>query len=217
MLAFYAGQFDTVEVNATFYHLPSKNTIQNWIDTIPDHFLFSVKASRYITHFKKLKDPEDSLEKFMERIAVFGKKLGPILFQLPPNWHRDCNRLSAFIDVLPQTNRYVFEFRDDTWFREDVIRLLEQAGIACCLYDLEGKESPVYLTAEFAYLRLHGPAARYKGSYSKNLLKPWKKRIEEWISGGLSVFVYFNNDFGGHAPENAHSLIGMLESAAESQ
>lgn len=210
MLSRYADHFSTVEVNATFYRLPSKEAILNWKQTVPDRFLFSVKASRYITHQKKLNDPKQSIEKFFDRIDILEDKLGPILFQLPPHWHKNRDRLAEFIEELPQNYRYVFEFRDTSWFEKDIIDLLSKSNIAFCIYDLEGEESPMHVTSDFAYIRLHGPGAKYQGSYSGELLEQWTARLKKWINKGKEVYCYFNNDYGGHAPQNAKLLIDLI-------
>jgi uncharacterized protein YecE (DUF72 family) len=206
MLAFYAENFRTVEVNNTFYRLPSTDTLKKWKDTVPDDFLFSVKASRYITHRKKLKDPAESIEKFFEQIEVLDDKLGPILFQLPPRWHKNKDRLSEFIDALPSEYRYVFEFRDPTWFSNDIIDLLSQTNCAFCIYDLEGEQTPEHVTTDFIYIRLHGPGAKYQGSYSKDLLEKWSNKFDRWTGEDKEIFCYFNNDYEGHAPNNANIL-----------
>ena len=211
MLRFYADHFTTVEVNATFYRLPSKETLKTWYRTVPDNFIFSVKASQYITHRKKLIDPKETIHNFFDRIQILEGKLGPILFQLPPNWHKNKERLADFITALPADHRYVFEFRDPTWFSDDIAELFEQKNIAFCIYDLEGKQSPFHLTADFVYVRLHGPGAKYQGSYSEDLLKIWKKRFTDWMDEKREIYCYFNNDYEGHAPQNAGLFLKLME------
>ncbi|WP_142713487.1 DUF72 domain-containing protein [Fodinibius sediminis] len=212
MLNFYSRQFDTVEVNSTFYRLPTRKVLLKWKKSVPDHFLFSVKASRYITHQKKLKDPAKSIHMFISRIQYLGPKLGPILFQLPPHWLKNRQRLSDFIGMLPGDYRYVFEFRDASWFADDIIHLLEETGSTFCIYDLEGHSSPKPATAEIIYLRFHSPAPEYEGDYSRAILKGWVADLQQWRMEGKEVFCYFNNDFGGYAPRNAR-LLGELAKA----
>ena len=142
MLGYYSGQFNTVEINSTFYRLPSIETIQNWRASVPEDFRFAVKASRYITHQKKLRDPVQSIENFFDRIKGLDEKLGPILFQLPPRWHKNRDRLSEFINALPTAYRYVFEFRDPSWLDDTILSLIEENKAAFCIYDLEGQAPP---------------------------------------------------------------------------
>lgn len=213
MLSRYVENFRTVEINVTFYGLPSKETVENWKETVPDPFIFSVKASRYITHQKKLTDPERSTEKFFDRILPLGDKLGPILFQLPPRWHKDRDRLASFLEILPPGNRYVFEFRDPTWFDPGILELLEDARAACCVYDMGGELSPIHSTSDFIYVRLHGPGEKYRGNYTSELLEEWVERIERWAEEGKEIFCYFNNDFEARAPQNALLLLEKLTNA----
>jgi uncharacterized protein YecE (DUF72 family) len=206
MLPAYADQFSTVEINATFYRLPSAKTVKHWKQAVPDDFIFAVKASRYITHQKKLNDPKESTKKFFDRLSLLGNKLGPVLFQLPPNWHKDEQRLSTFLDVLPKAYQYVFEFRDPSWFDQTIINQLKQKNASFCIYDLEGNESPMCITANFIYVRLHGPGARYQGSYGDKLLKKWIKRFNQWADNGKQIYCYFNNDYEARAPLNAQLM-----------
>lgn len=155
-LSFYAERFAAVEVNNTFYQLPARETLVSWRDGTPGDFLFACKASRYITHMKKLKDPRDSLRRFFEVVEALDPKLGPILFQLPPRWHVDVERLEGFLEALPAGRRYAFEFRDESWFAAEVYDALARHNAAFCIYDLAGRRSPVEVTADFAYVRLHG-------------------------------------------------------------
>ena len=213
LLEFYATRFHTVELNNSFYHLPKSETVRKWRETVPSDFIFSVKASQYITHRKKLKDPQDTVPIFFERIEGFAEKLGPILFQLPPRWHVNIERLTAFIHTLPTDFRYTFEFRDPTWFADDVYHLLHDHGIALCLYDLQGQLTPKEVTADFIYLRLHGPAEHaYTGKYSTQTLAGWAGAFSTWVDQGKEIFCYFDNDAQGFAPQNALELQEMIES-----
>jgi uncharacterized protein YecE (DUF72 family) len=211
MFAFYARHFDTVEINNSFYHLPLPSTFDSWRDNSPKHFLFAVKGSRFITHMKKLKEPESSSVKFFNGVERLGEKLGPILFQLPPRWQVNVERLSHFLDVLPKHRRYVFEFRDESWLVKEVYDVLRKHNAAFCIHNLVGRQTPFEITADFTYVRFHGPgAAKYRGSYSTNALQNWADRIGNWRADLSAVYVYFNNDVGGAAIENAKTLKQMV-------
>ena len=209
-LRFYAGQFASVEINNSFYHLPSARTLAHWRDSVPGDFRFALKASRYITHMKKLKDPDASLATLFQRADVLGDRLGPILFQLPPRWHCDAQRLAAFLDALGGGFRYVFEFRDHSWIDDRVDALLAAHGAAFCIYELDGYRSPNTLTADFAYVRLHGPACAYAGSYDTRQLSGWAGALSTWARQGRDVYCYFDNDQAGYAAANAARLRDML-------
>jgi len=209
MLEHYAGFFDTAEINSTFYHLPEEGTIAQWRDAVPDKFIFTVKASRYITHMKKLKDPQQTLPRFLSRAQVLGDKLGPILFQLPPRWQVNLDRLEAFLGTLPSGLRYAFEFRDPSWLNERSEEVLAKAGAAFCIYDLDGRQSPLSVTADFVYVRLHGPQGAYQGSYDDATLKDWGRTFLSWVREGKEVYCYFDNDEKGYAVLNALDLKGL--------
>lgn len=211
-LDFYQERFTTIEVNNSFYKLPEKDTLRSWSDTVNKTFTFSMKASRYTTHMKKLSDPEKSTEKMFSAFSALKKKLGPILFQLPPNWNFDKEKLEQFLSRLPEKYRYVFEFRDHSWISEEACGLLEKYNAAFCIYDLTGYHTPDYLTADFVYVRLHGPDKenKYRGKYNKDQLSEWAERITQWQQGGRDVYLYFNNDMEGFAPENAQMLQRMV-------
>jgi uncharacterized protein YecE (DUF72 family) len=210
MLRFYVQQFDTVEINNSFYRLPTMIAIENWRDFTPAEFCFSVKGSRYLTHMKKLKDPEPGLAKFFRRIEKLGKKLGPILFQLPPGWQCNVDRLDSFLTVLPRKHRYAFELRDSRWHNRAIYALLRRYNVAFCIYELAGFQSPGEITADFTYVRLHGPLGAYQGSYQKDRLADWSRQIRRWQQTLKDVFVYFDNDQGGFAARNALELKAML-------
>jgi uncharacterized protein YecE (DUF72 family) len=210
-LPYYLKFFNTVELNNSFYHLPPKNTFANWKAAVPDDFLFVVKASRFITHMKKLKDPAESLVNFMENVQGLDEKLGPILFQLPPGWKINTERLQEFLEKLPAGFRYVFEFRNETWYDEAIYSLLQQHNCAFCIYELAGHMSPLKVTADFVYLRLHGPGEnKYQGSYSNETLNEWASQCKEWAQEGKDVFVYFDNDEKGYAAFNAQKMLEMV-------
>lgn len=209
-LGYYLQRFDTVEINNSFYRTPSEATLAQWREAVPEGFVFAAKVQRYVTHMKKLLEPERTLGKFLPRIEVLGERLGPLLFQLPPHWRCNVERLAAFLAALPTTHRYAFEFRDPSWHAEPVYDLLRHHGAAWCIYDLAGFQSPWRVTADFAYLRLHGPGpAAYQGSYGKERLAAWARRIA--CQAELSdVYVYFDNDERGYAPHDALELKGLL-------
>ena len=206
MLAWYMQRFDTVELNNSFYHLPTTQTFMTWRESTPASFCFAVKGSRFITHRKKLKDPSEALARFLEPVESLGTKLGPILFQLPPRWSRNVERLSAFLEALPSSHRYTFEFRDPSWHDPAVYRALRRHNSAFCMYELDGFESPHELTADFAYVRLHGPGRKYQGDYSSKQLRDWADRIADWREELDAVYVYFDNDQAGYAAKNAEEL-----------
>jgi len=213
MLDFYARRFDSVEINNSFYRLPTAETFAAWRDAAPPGFLFAVKASRYLTHMKKLKEPEQGLERLLPRVEVLRKKLGPVLFQLPPFWDLNLDRLAAFLDALPRTHRYAFEFRHPAWHQAPVYELLARHNAAYCIYELAGFRSPVQVTAGFAYVRLHGPEGKYAGRYSPAALRFWARHIEEWRQRLKAVYVYFDNDQAGYAAPNAAELKAMAGEA----
>jgi uncharacterized protein YecE (DUF72 family) len=204
MLEAYVEKFRTVELNTTFYRLPPPDGVRRWRDSTPDDFCFAAKGSRYLTHMKKLKDPEAGLEKYLDRIEPLGKKLGPILFQLPPQWPVDVERFAHFLHALPKRHRYAFEFRNRTWDSKPIYDLLRSHNAAYCIYHLEGFQSPLEITADFTYTRLHGPGGKYQGDYDDASLKTWARRIKRWRL--KDSYVYFDNDQAGYAPKNALRL-----------
>ncbi len=210
-LRFYAARFRTAEINNTFYNLPGKETFEVWHDTVEPGFVFAVKASRYITHMKKLKDAAAPVERFVELARTLGDRLGPILFQLPPRWKFNAERLDEFVKSLPLGMRYAFEFRDPSWFDPAAYDILKKQGAAFCIYDLEGTGSPREVTCDFVYVRLHGPGAAYQGSYPDKTLVEWARTFVAWRDAGLDVYCYFNNDWAGNAVENALRLRLLID------
>ena len=204
-LHFFADFLNTVEINSTFYHLPSEKSIQSWLSQVPTDFLFSIKASRYITHLKRLKDCQENVDYFFKTIAGLKDKLGPILFQLPPSFKMDTERLKEFLSYLNDDHRYVFEFRHPTWFVGEIYEILSTYKVALCITDLNGHLSPEEITTNFTYIRLHGPKKAYKGSYGEKKLLEWKKKIQQWAKQ-CSVFCYFDNDEKGYAIQDAQFL-----------
>ncbi|WP_455381504.1 DUF72 domain-containing protein [Salinispira pacifica] len=213
-LRYYADRFDTVEVNNSFYHLPAESTIRSWVDTVPDHFLFSVKASRYITHMKKLKDGAQTTEALYDRLRAFGGRMGPLLIQLPPRWRCNASRLTEFLEAQSgregRPDRMTFEFRDHSWFNDEILGILERYGAAFCIYDLAGFASPREVTADFVYIRLHGPGDAYQGRYGRDGLQSWAGEIGSWIGEGLDVYCYFDNDQAGYAAADAAELSRLV-------
>jgi uncharacterized protein YecE (DUF72 family) len=211
LFEYYLKHFQTAEINNTFYQLPQKKTFTQWRESAPEGFLFAVKASRYITHMKKLKDPQEPLANFMGRVTGLGDRLGPVLFQLPPKWHFNLERLKSFLRALPGDYRYAFEFRDPSWFNERTNQALAERGAAFCIYDFEQRQSPRSVTADFVYVRLHGPDGAYQGSYDDKVLSDWAEAFSSWADQGKEVFGYFDNDERGYAAQNALKLKELLE------
>jgi uncharacterized protein YecE (DUF72 family) len=205
----YARTFRSVEINASFYRMPTPRAMQTWLEETPDDFVFTAKTSRFITHRKRLREPEIHIPIFFGRIAALAPKLGAVLVQLPPGFDADLPRLSAFCDLLPP-GRYAFEFRHDGWWTDEVMAFLSARSLAFCLFDLAGRETPHVVTADFAYVRLHGPGAAYQGSYDDATLERWAERIDEWRRQGRDAFVYFDNDEKAYAAEDARRLQALL-------
>lgn len=211
MLEHYLRDFDTVELNNTFYQLPNESTFDSWRDSTPPAFLYAVKGSRFITHMIKLKDAERGLVNFLPRAERLGPKLGPILWQLPPGWKLNVERLEEFLSLLPPEHRYTFELRNETWMTEAVYDVLRRYNAAFCIYELAGYQSPLQLTADWTYIRLHGPTHfKYQGSYSDAQLAEWATRIRTWSRRMKAIYVYFDNDDSAYAVENALTLKRML-------
>ena len=211
-LAYYARQFDTVELNTTFYRLPTVRAVQRWVEQTPDDFVFAVKMSRYVTHVKRLRDLPPSLELFYSRIAplVATRKLGPVLWQLPPTFRRDDDRLAQALEQLSQ-GRHAFEFRHPSWFVPEVTRLLRAYGVALVIADRPEIRSfqTHELTTDWAFVRFHWGTRGRRGNYSENELRDWADRIRGWPVS--CSYIYFNNDWEGFAPRNALLLRRFLE------
>jgi uncharacterized protein YecE (DUF72 family) len=207
---FYAKTFDSVEINNSFYRLPAKSVFDMWRRAAPRGFLFAVKASRFVTHMKKLNLDREGISKLFSHTDHLKETLGPILFQLPPHWKVNTERLRSFLGILPTQYQYAMEFRNPTWYCEEVYQILEQFNVAFCIYELEQHLSPLKVTADFVYIRLHGPGAKYQGSYSDEVLKEWAVRMRRWRRQGKNVFIYFDNDQAGYAAFNAATLRGMF-------
>lgn len=207
----YASQFDTVEINNTFYRLPEASTFASWAARAPSRFLFAVKASRFLTHMKKLKDPDEPLDRLFTRMKPLGRHLGPVLYQLPPGWKLDSGRLEQFLQRLPRRMRHAIEFREPSWYSDATLELLSQHGVALCLHDMRGSATPRERVGPFVYVRFHGASGTYSGSYPDGRLNGWAEWLHGQRASGADVYAYFNNDVGGHAPRNALTLRRFLE------
>jgi uncharacterized protein YecE (DUF72 family) len=204
-LEYYAERFDTVEINNTFYRLPDAETFRAWRRRAPRDFLYAVKASRYLTHMKKLKDPHDPLALFFSRARALGSRLGPVLYQLPPRWPLDLGRLEAFLRALPKRRRHAIEFREPAWYAEESLALLRRYHVTLCLHDMPGSSSGRRDVGPFVYVRFHG-TTKYGGRYTDETIAEWGTWLAERVRHKIPVFAYFNNDVGGHAPRDAVRL-----------
>lgn len=193
-LEYYAASFATVEINSTFYHLPREKAVAGWRERAPANFTFALKASRQITHYRRLKGTDEPLRTFLSRARLLGPKLGPILYQLPPGLHRDDALLADFLASLPPDLPHAVEFRHASWFDDTVFDLLAKDGVAFCVISLVRFSCPVVATAPFLYLRFHGSGGKYWGSYSDGDLDRWAQQIVALAGGQKAVYAYFNND-----------------------
>jgi uncharacterized protein YecE (DUF72 family) len=209
----YAQIFDTVELNNSFYRLPPASTFRRWRERTPAGFCFAVKASRYLTHNRRLIDPEEPLRRLWSHAGDLREKLGPMLYQLPPRWKRDAERLERFLAAARRPSPQAVEFRDKAWYDEETYAALEAAGVALCIHDMAGSEAPRRVTAGFVYLRFHGSGARYGGAYGRERLLPWTTWVASQLDAGRDVYAYFNNDVGGHAPRDALLLRELIPTA----
>jgi uncharacterized protein YecE (DUF72 family) len=207
----YAAIFDTVEINNSFYRLPERATFAAWARRAPARFEFAVKASRFLTHMKKLKDPEEPVVRLFSRMRALGTHLGPVLYQLPPGWKVDRERFAHFLDVLPRDARHVVEFREATWYDDTIRQLMQRHRVALCLHDMAGSATGRDEACPFVYVRFHGATGKYGGSYHEDRLRSWAGWLNRRRDNGCDVYAYFNNDVGGHAPRNALTLRRMLE------
>lgn len=210
MLEFYTRQFDTVELNNTFYRLPLETGLETWRSTTPKKFCFAVKGSRFLTHMKKLKEPETGIARFFERVDRLRPKLGPVVFQLPPFWVANPERIEAFLAALPNRHSYAFELRNPTWHAEPIYKILRKRNAAFCIFEIAGFASGFPITADFTYIRLHGPEGAYQGRYSQAELEKWASRIRRWRQDLKAVHLYFDNDQSAYAVENALALKRLL-------
>lgn len=214
-LSFYAGHFNTVELNVTFYRLPLAKTFANWHDNTPPEFRFAVKGSRTITHIKRLRDAAEPLAAFFSRAESLKEKLAVVLWQLPPGLRGDAELLADFCRLLKANNaarsaRHAFEFRHDSWFNPEVYEILRQNNFSLCIADSPRWPQSLEATADFVYIRFHGSKKLYTSSYTEEELRIWGRRIREWLEGGRDVYAYFNNDAGGWAVANARQLLKII-------
>jgi uncharacterized protein YecE (DUF72 family) len=213
-LAFYGSRFDTVEIDATFYRLPSEHAVTVWRDTVPEDFVFAVKGSRLITHFRRLADVDDALTTFLERMSVLGDRLGVVLWQLPPNLKGDPALLARFLKRLPAGGvRHAVEFRHDSWLTEETFAMLSEYGAAHTHVSSDAMPEMLTPTADFVYVRFHGTSS-YHGAYDHPALEPWASFLHQQAAKGRDCYAYFNNDAEGHAPADAARLVDMMRSGA---
>jgi uncharacterized protein YecE (DUF72 family) len=209
-LEFYASQFSTVELNNTFYRLPSEKAFRNWYDSTPTGFIFAVKISRFITHVKRLNDTREALRNFMSRAALLKDKLGPVLYQLPPGLRRDDVKLEKFLSDLPKGYKHVLEFRHESWLTDEVYDILRRYHVGICVFDMPGLSCPLLATDDFAYIRFHGKDSLYSSSYTDVELADWAENITELAENLDTVYIYFNNDVQGYALKNAETMRELL-------
>ena len=210
-LCWYAGQFPTTEINGSFYRTPSLKAVAAWRDQTPKDFLFAWKASKFITHWKRLNENcPNSIELMETRLKALSPKVGAVLFQLPPQFSKNRERLASFLDMLPRCYPYAFEFRHKSWYDDDIYQLLCAHDVALCLSDHHDAPSPWEVTARHVYLRGHGPDGRYKDHYPDRTLRAWAHHIVKWRRERRTVFVYFDNDQKSAAPSDARRLLEML-------
>ena len=210
-LEYYATQFPTTELNGVFYRTPTPAAVRSWKEQTAADFVFAWKASRFITHWKRLSENSvNSLELLEDRISLLGRKAGPILFQLPPQFSANADRLQSFCKLLSRKRRYSFEFRHPSWYSPEVFRLLAAKNISLCISDHHDAPAPWRRTADFVYVRGHGPGGRYRGHYRTAVLAEWADCIRSWKRQGCDVYVYFDNDQKSAAPADARKLMQML-------
>jgi len=213
-LSYYVRQFDTAEINNSFYRLPTEQAVTTWRDSVPEGFLFAWKVSRFITHMKRLKDVAESIDLVFGRMAGLGRAFGPVLFQLPPSLGANDEtreRVARCLSLVPQNRRIAFEFRHPSWYDDTALRILRDHNTALCLSDHADAPAPWLSTADFVYVRAHGTNGRYAGSYSEETLRDWSHRIADWRQKGQDVYVYFDNDIKSAAPDDARTLLKLLE------
>jgi uncharacterized protein YecE (DUF72 family) len=209
-LEHYASVFDTAEINASFYRLPSEKTVEGWARRAPPGFVFAWKVSRFITHNKKLNDCADSVALVFGRMAPLGLHYGPALIQLPPQLRRDDHLLADFLALLPRGRRHTVEFRHESWYAPEVFRILADFDAALCISDHHSAPAPWEVTASWVYVRGHGPGGRYVGRYPDTELEHWARTIACWRAGGRAVYAYFDNDVKSAAPADALALRRLL-------
>ena len=213
-LRFYGEHFDTVEINNSFYRLPEAETFDAWREQAPRGFIYSVKANRFLTQAKKLKDCAEPVARMMPPVRHLGEALGPILYQLPPNLRLNLARLEEFLALLPSDLTHVFEFRESSWYVPQTTALLERYGASFCCHDMAGSASSRWAVGPVAYVRFHGASGKYWGRYSDNTLLEWADWMKEQAGAGRTVWAYFNNDIHADAIHDALTLKSMLAQAS---
>jgi uncharacterized protein YecE (DUF72 family) len=208
-LPYYATRFDTVELNGTFYRLPEAERFSAWRKSVPRTFLFAMKASRFLTHMKRLTEPAEPLERLFARARPLGGALGPILYQLPTGWKVNTERLDSFLRILPKRRRHAIEFRDPSWYTSEVFDLLIRFNVALCLHDMEGSATGRLSIGPFVYVRFHG-VPRYAGRYATRALNDWAAWLSAEMGRGRPVFAYFNNTIKAQAAKDAVRLRSAL-------
>jgi uncharacterized protein YecE (DUF72 family) len=210
-LAWYGTQFPTAEINGSFYRTPSLDAVRGWRDQTPKHFCFAWKASKFITHWKRLTDKcENSIALMETRLKALSPKVGVVLFQLPPQFSKNRERLASFLKMLPRRHRYAFEFRHPSWYEDDILDLLRDRDVSLCLSDHHDAPAPWEVTARHVYVRGHGPGGRYRDNYPDATLRTWARHIRTWRRQRRAVFVYFDNDQKSAAPQDARRLMTLL-------
>jgi uncharacterized protein YecE (DUF72 family) len=212
-LRFYCAAFQVVEVNNTFYHLPEASTFAKWERETPDDFVVAVKMSRYLTHLKRLLDPAEPVQRFLSRARKLGRKLGPVLVQLPPRFEAEPGRLQATLAEFDRDVRVAVEFRDDSWYTDEVREILVANGAALVLADRRNRSTPLWRTADWGFVRLHEGVARPRPCYGEQMLETWVERIGELWPPDADVFVFFNNDHRACAPRDAAVFARVAEKA----
>ena len=212
-VAFYAGEVDTVEINNSFYRLPPPNTFEGWRKQAPAGFCYAAKANRFLTQAKKLKDCEEPIARMMASFDALKPKLGPILYQLPPRFKLNLERLESFLRLVPKAVNNVFEFRDPSWYTDKVFSLLDRHGASFCAHDMPGSKSPAIAVGPLAYLRFHGGVGKYWGRYPDERLMDWADWIAAQARSRRPVWAYFNNDPEAHAIHDAQTLRAMVRQA----
>ena len=210
-LSFYAKQFTTVELNNSFYHLPSEKAFNTWRESTPDDFVFAVKVSRFITHIKRLGNVGTSVDSFLSRAALLKEELGPLLYQLPPSMKRNDELLDNFLSTLPSEYRHVIEFRHESWIDEEVFNTLRSHNVGLCVFDMPGLSCPLVATSDFVYIRFHGSEGLYSSSYSDEELAQWAEWIARLGQNVRASYIYFNNDAEAFAVTNAIKLKSLLQ------
>jgi uncharacterized protein YecE (DUF72 family) len=210
-LPYFASRFAATELNAPFYRTPTEKAVESWVDETPDHFRFAWKASRFITHWKRLSAKSaNSIELLESRLKLLGPKAGPVLFQLPPTMKIDVPRLEDFLAMWPKRRKATFEFRHKSWFDDRIFDLLQARDIALCFSDHADAPAPWEVTASFIYIRGHGRNGRYRGSYTDATIEDWAAKIRRWHRGRREVWCFFDNDVKSAAPVDADRLIASL-------